>query len=1729
MISDRYEVAVFLGGGETTEVYRVRDIIGSRVLALKVLREDADKEAGLRLSREFYHLSRFAHSGIIQAFDYGTTAEHRPYFVMEYFAGRPVNRHFAKGYTPELEAVTIQVLQALDSIHAQGLIHSDLKPQNILVAEQDGRPVVKLLDFGFAERLRIGEGAEPRGTLGYVAPEVFKGADADARADLYSLGMVLYEVVTGIGPAGEENLREWLKKQYHAEFASPRTLNPGIPERFEAVLLSLIHKNPDRRPRSAAAVTRTLTGSDSNAPGPRRYLMAPGFVGRGGQLEELRRALADGAQSRARVVCISGERGVGKSRLLSEFKFMAQLEGASIFTFEPGSLGARPQSLVEALLGYLRVYARADLPGADEAGRVSITEEGKYRLFEAVTQRLRELAGSHRVGHSLVLIVDDFELFDPTSLEFLRYFGFSLDKDRIVLLTCGLKERRFLDLVNEFGRTGRSLHVALAAMDRDETEALAASLLGEVNDRPALAGWLMQATGGNPLFAIETVYALIEGKVLAMRNGQWALDRETLEAYRPPDTITDVVKRRLDNLADDELEVLRVGAAAGGPFALEFLRAVLSFDDKVLFNAISRLKALGLLRAFAGEGSAAFILSSKILEAVITERLPVEQRRDNHRRVALALELLYPEKQDQLVFDLAHHYAQAGIADRAFAYSVRAGRRAREYQLSEQALGFFETALALSARTATPRERIELIETVGELREVTGKFAEAVDIYTQGMSIIVSERELPNQKDLLARFLRRLGLVHQRLFRTDDALNYFNQALLMHPDRTSVSYIQLLDDLGWSYCSAQNFDRAEDLLTQALQLAEKLKATDAEAYHRISARTLYYFGVMAWTRQDFPLALQLAERSLDIYDGIRDDHNVGKVSQFIATLWWRRGELDRARECYLKYLPAQRKSADVYLLLRTLQGLGLISQDEGDWDKAWDRFDEALRIAQRIGDNPAAIDLDSNLGTVCDERGDWDEALRHFDRAGEVMAGAQPPDAPRQATVRANRARIRGRMGLIDEAERELAGALEQAEAAGDAELRFFILLYQAELALLGEKSDTARQRLVRAARCRRREPDRRQRAAFHTLASRLWLAQGDFPRALTDATRALLDLKDHPASKEYAQALRDSGLAKCLLDRPERGTQEIARSIELLRASRAKYELGQSLYASARALTRQNRSEQTIDLRMPVSFRPVPAHVLTEALANLKQAEEIFRGLGARLDLARTEELAETLVQVSATMQLKARERGEYLKVFYRLSELMSMGLDKEDFAERVLDLIVEITQAERGVLFLVQGSQLVPAAARSIDHATVEDAKAVSHSVLRKVKRRGELLFSADALSDPRFSAANSVMLNRIRSMLCAPLRADGKVVGTIYLDSRVTAHLFLEEDKNLLLAVANLLGATIHRSLAFRRLQEETGTVRDEVLVDPATGFFMGRAKAMHDVYRVVDQIAETDCTVLLTGETGTGKGIIAQLIHAKSRRRGRDFVTINCGALPEPLLESELFGHARGAFTGAVKDKIGLFEQAEGGTAFLDEITNTTLNTQGKLLQVLEAKTMRRLGETETRRVDVRVICATNLELRGEVRARRFREDLFYRMNVVAIEIPPLRERAVDIPQLAEFFVARYARQLNKPVIGCEAPVRHAFTAYRWPGNVRELQNVIERAVIMTRKQRITLEDLGAALINPMAEPDEKAGQRLSERDRIVRALRDNDGNVTRAAEVLATHRRQLQRLIKRHAIDRNNLS
>jgi two-component system response regulator HydG len=344
---------------------------------------------------------------------------------------------------------------------------------------------------------------------------------------------------------------------------------------------------------------------------------------------------------------------------------------------------------------------------------------------------------------------------------------------------------------------------------------------------------------------------------------------------------------------------------------------------------------------------------------------------------------------------------------------------------------------------------------------------------------------------------------------------------------------------------------------------------------------------------------------------------------------------------------------------------------------------------------------------------------------------------------------------------------------------------------------------------------------------------------------------------------------------------------------------------------------------------------------------------------------------------------------------------------------------------------------------------------------------------------------------------------------------------------------LALAVERAATHRRLHEEVKRLRLEVLEHPHDSELIGDSAAMQKVHDLVSRVADADATVLIAGESGTGKEVVARAIHKKSARRGSPFVAVNCAAVPETLLESELFGHARGAFTDAREAHAGLFVQAKGGTLFLDEIGDMPLGLQPKLLRVLQERSVRPLGAKGEVPVDVRIVAATNRDIEAALEEGRFREDLYYRINVVQIRLPPLRARRADILPLALHFIRRFAETSKKDVTGLSKEVAEKLVAYGWPGNVRELQNSMERAVALTRLQEICVEDLPEKIRDYRAshvvvvaddDPAELVSLEEMEKRYILRVLDAVAGNKTAAARVLGVERKTLYRKLERWEAD-----
>ncbi|MBN2465323.1 sigma 54-interacting transcriptional regulator [candidate division WOR-3 bacterium] len=469
--------------------------------------------------------------------------------------------------------------------------------------------------------------------------------------------------------------------------------------------------------------------------------------------------------------------------------------------------------------------------------------------------------------------------------------------------------------------------------------------------------------------------------------------------------------------------------------------------------------------------------------------------------------------------------------------------------------------------------------------------------------------------------------------------------------------------------------------------------------------------------------------------------------------------------------------------------------------------------------------------------------------------------------------------------------------------------------------------------------------------------------------------------------------------------------------------------------------------------------------------------------------------------------------EALFRVSQLFNSMLDPDTLFGQVLDEALETMNAERGLLLLTdqETGRLEVRATRHVDGPVEKELSGVSRTVLDEVVAKREARVFVDAPS--AFPAAQSIIIGQVRSVAVAPLVSREKLVGAIYVDSRTDRSVFSDDALLFLRPFANIAALAIENARLYSDLTTEAVKLRSAMGEWQQFPEIVGRSPAMQTVYEMMARVIPTDAPVLIAGETGTGKELVARAIHYSGPRKQAAFVAVNCGAIPENLLESELFGHRRGSFTGAVTDKQGLFEAANGGTIFLDEVSDLPRPLQPKLLRALQSGEVRRVGDVDNHHVNVRVMSATNRNLGQLVQEGKFREDLYYRLNVIPIDLPPLRQRRDDIPLLAGHFLATSAKRQGKKVDGIDKPALDKLVNSSWPGNIRQLENAIERAVVLCSGGRLTENDIMLPQPADTDRPIEGTAAEIQKRV-VLDRLKAFNGNRTRTAASLGISRRTL---------------
>ncbi len=499
-----------------------------------------------------------------------------------------------------------------------------------------------------------------------------------------------------------------------------------------------------------------------------------------------------------------------------------------------------------------------------------------------------------------------------------------------------------------------------------------------------------------------------------------------------------------------------------------------------------------------------------------------------------------------------------------------------------------------------------------------------------------------------------------------------------------------------------------------------------------------------------------------------------------------------------------------------------------------------------------------------------------------------------------------------------------------------------------------------------------------------------------------------------------------------------------------------------------------------------------------------------------------EALLQQTEQALLRSDEHERVardLAVLLKIGSRINLLRHTKDLQQEILNSIFEVVPVDRGAILLRSGETEFS----SVYGREREDKGKplhISRTVVDKVMAEGVAVFTNDIRTSEILSTAESLVAAQISSLMCAPLIVFEKIVGVIYLDTSDPTVRFDEGHLQLLAGIAGMAAVSLENARQMEWLEGENSRLRSTLEIEHN---MVGESPAMDEVYSLIERVAPTNSAVLICGESGTGKELAAHAIHVNSPRAIKPFVVINCAALPETLLESELFGHERGAFTGAITQKKGKLEVAEGGTIFLDEIGDLAPSLQSRLLRFLQDHKIERLGSTRSIGLNVRVVAATNRNLDEAIAKGTFRADLYHRLNVVKITMPPIRERREDIPLLASYFAAKYAKACKRTVNGIAPAARRLLQSYDWPGNVRELENAIERAVVLGSADVIETDDLPEQILESANTGKLPAKYyeaiKDAKRELILKALEQAKGNYTEAASALGVHPNNLHRLIR----------
>jgi Nif-specific regulatory protein len=1685
IVGDRYCIEHPLGQGELGCAYTGRDLVnGEARVVIRALTEwNGSAEVGA-LCKDLSILGRFRHPQLAHLVDFGVIEGGTiPYLVRAFVNGNDILQGSEEWDIDGVLHHMVQLCRVLHYLHERGIAHRRLKPSNLILAENDrGELQLKLLDFGLGQWTKTGR--RTARSLAYIAPEVLLGHIQNSRSDLYSLGILMYQLLTRRLPFDDDDQGYLVQKhlQGKVDVRPIERLKGGAG--LAQVLLALLEKDPEKRPSSAEDVVRLLSvasGRDFSGTVSRpaeAYFAAGRFVGRDKEMAFFReRATRVRERGRGATVFLEGESGSGKSRCFEELKIWALLEGWKVV-----EAACLPRE-VRSYEPYRQILGRAPLLRAEPTGAASDSALFRFDDVPKVADPTQiELSSGSAAGpfrdlltreivrlladRPTFLLLHDFHWADEATVSVLDYLTSDILAHPILMcvsLRPGESERGPLRRLMELSvRQQRAETCTLGPLPQPAVEELVACMTGESSLAREIGPWTYEWSGGNPFFVEEILKHLVDQKIFHRDLGKWRFAAEGFERLEVPSTIAAVLKERLARLSPGVNAVTEWLALMRRAVTRAELEALSSFGPEELRQNLQELMSRQIIREVNVESCGGFAFRHALFPEVIAESLPAAVRRRKHRQIGEILE--QQRKGAENLQELATHFTEARCGAKAVDYALRAARACKAEFANEPALRFYEYVLQ-HRRLQSVEQVCEASIEAADVCCAIGNPKRAIDILNEA-----SQSSANRKRTLSVKVCTQLARAYQFLGQMEDSRSVAEKGMKllrrgvagMDQQAAEVALVSQL-----AFCLLASSEPRK-----GLTLLKRCSDFPANAENGILvAHLLILVSGLCAVACDFSQGVKAARKAVELLEPFGALHLLPMAYSHLGICLAGMGKMGKALVSHERAVSAARRTRSPFLLSQALCNLTECLCRSGRFSEASLNSAKVLKAAYDTENGQlisiaALCQLEMQIATaqwadawatrqrllhenfdvlpvyakalayflfasLFSAFGSFDDALRDLDKLDSLVSSETP--VYYAALGKALRGKIYSQQGRLSEAKTLLErmevilGRNRWAYAMALTKLNLgHVLLSVGDLVGASKRARD----LLRLARMM---PAPHLQIDAHCLCGRI---------ALTITQTHLCGIailkSDEAANTDALLQAAKSEIEKAIELSKTFFTQEIAWRVHhlALQYSQMMHDVEASRHHAREGFRLICLNEDGIPEGMLGSFRSTDGR---------EQAKSDF------MHACQNDGIVREAV-IAAVDQMEE----EHLRILFRVANAVNAIGDLDQLMIAVEELLAHALNVERVLIALKEGDtrKLRVARTRNLEVASLEAVEPLSQYVLQEVIRSGSPFVTANARNDPRLTGDDWAD-SRAGTLFCAPLISCGRTLGVLYADHHLSTSGINESTISLFAAFCSLSAVAVDNALARRNLIREKQEL--EQYVREARGDYpelVGKSASMRGLRERIALAANSPLDVLILGESGTGKELVARALHRTGRRSSGKFLALDCGSLSDSLVESELFGYRRGAFTGASENRAGLFEAAQGGVIFLDEISNLSLRMQGKLLRVLQEREVRRIGETTVRKIDVLVIAATNKDLREELRSGRFRNDLYFRLKGIEIIVPPLRERLGDIPLLLDWFLDKAGRNEGGRSKSFSQEAHATLMHYSYPGNVRELKNIVDGSYYST---------------------------------------------------------------------------